>query len=506
MTKDLLLERNYIKSLAKKRDKSNYIHELRYKLAKRQYQSNILKARGEYINEELIEARGNTQKIWNVLNKNCGVSKSKQVSCGIKIGNTISYNNKKIAQEFSNFYKKEARRLKLLLNYEENDHKKYLVDKNYTWSLSNIDREKTLKIIKSMKNKKSSGYDGITNKVVKLIGDIIADPISRLLNECIANGYFPDKLKEAKVIPLYKKGDIHEVKNFRPILLLPSLSKIFEKALKVQLMENIESNEILPETQFGFRSGRSTINAVENLVQHIQIAKRNKELVGVIFVDVSKAFDCCSHSIILSKLKSIGLDTQGVKLFKSYLSNRVQSVLYNGEKSDTVKIEIGVGQGTILGPSLFNLYIHDLTSQLNCTTIQFADDTSLIIKGKNEIKLKNNAEAELKKLYTWFKDNGLTINADKTRFMQFSGKQVKICLNNTEIKACGSREHEKSFTLLGVEIDDKLEWSSHIEKVINKLSKGTYALYKFKKLLPTKTKLLLYNSFIMSHLRYGISI
>ena len=150
-------------------------------------------------------------------------------------------------------------------------------------------------------------------------------------------------------------------------------------------MENIESNEILPETQFGFRSGRSTINAVENLVQHIQIAKRNKELVGVIFVDVSKAFDCCSHSIIVSKLKSIGLDTQGVKLFKSYLSNRVQSVLYNGEKSDTVKIEIGVGQGTILGPWLFNLYIHDLTSQLSCTTIQFADDTSLIIKGKNEI-------------------------------------------------------------------------------------------------------------------------
>ena len=506
MTKDLLKERNILISMAKKRNKSNYIHELRYKLAKREYQMNVYKARGNYINTEINEAKGDTQKLWKVLNNNCGLSKMNNQHCGIKIGNKLIYDSKTIAQEFSKYYKNEARRLKTTLNCNEDDHKKYLVRKEYTWSLSTVNREETMKIIKSLKAKKSSGYDGITNKVLKLIGDIVAQPLTNIINDCINNSYFPNKLKEAKVIPLYKKGAKEEVKNYRPISLLPSISKIFEKTIKIQLVENMEDNNILPITQFGFRTGMSTINAVENLVQNIQKAKREKETVGVIFVDVSKAFDCCDHKIILNKLRTIGLDTKGVKLFESYLSNRIQSVLYNGAKSDTTNIEIGVGQGTILGPILFNLYIHDLAPNLNCTTIQFADDTSLIITARNEIELKIKAEEELHKLYEWFRSNGLTINAEKTRFMQFNGVPISVMLNNTKISRIGTNENEKSFNLLGIEIDDKLHWSDHIQKIINKISKGTYMLYKFKKLLPTKTKTLLYNSFVMSHLRYGITI
>ena len=177
-----------------------------------------------------------------------------------------------------------------------------------------------------------------------------------------------------------------------------------------------------------------------------------------------------------------------------------------GEKSDTEKIEIGVGQGTILGPCLFNLYIHDLVRSIDCKTIQFADDTTILITATNEQELKQKVEEQLNKLFVWFQRNGLTINPDKTRFMQFNGKRITVSLCNKIITRCGANESEKSFNLLGIELDEKLNWLSHLDKILNKVKKGTFTLYKYRYILPSKTKVLLYNSFIMPHLRYGISL
>ena len=192
--------------------------------------------------------------------------------------------------------------------------------------------------------------------------------------------------------------------------MLPALSKIFEKVINNQLTEFIEDNDIISKTQFGFRKNMSTTNAVELLVQSIQKSKRDKEKSVAIFIDVSKAFDCCNHEIIFSKLASIGLSSKGVDLFRSYFKDRKQAVRIDNDTSDLVDVEIGVGQGTILGPTLFSLYLYDLPNALDCLTIQFADDTTLYLTAPNNAELKVKSDTALNKLYNWMKDNGLTIN------------------------------------------------------------------------------------------------
>ena len=284
------------------------------------------------------------------------------------------------------------------------------------------------------------------------------------------------------------------------------LSKVFEKVINNQLTEFIEDNDILPATQFGFRKKLSTSNAVELLVQEIQKSKRNKEKSLAIFIDVSKAFDCCNHDVIFSKLGSIGLSENGIKLFRSYFKDRKQAVWLNGAVSNMVQVEMGVGQGTILGPTLFSLYLYDLPTSLDCLTIQFADDTTLYISAKNDTDLNLKADRELNKLFNWMKDNGLTINESKTKMMQFLGTETNLKLNNIPIKKCGESTSEKYFNMLGILIDPKLTWKYHIDNVINKLLKGKYALFRFRHSLNLRSRTLIYNSLINSHLRYGISL
>ena len=196
----------------------------------------------------------------------------------------------------------------------------------------------------------------------------------------------------------------------------------------------------------------------------------------------------------------------GIDLFKSYFTKRYQTVSIDNELSEKVEIKMGVGQGTILGPTLFNLYLHDLPKTLNCLTIQFADDTTLFITGKTEEELELKVDEQLGKVFNWLKDNGLSINQEKTRIIQFSGKDIRVTLNGEELTKCNPNETEKFFNLLGIHIDKQLKWNYHLEKILCKLGKGLYTLSRFKYSLSKKSKLLIFHSLIMSHLRYGISL
>ena len=268
----------------------------------------------------------------------------------------------------------------------------------------------------------------------------------------------------------------------------------------------MESGNVIPITQFGFRKNKNTSHAVELLVQEVKKLQLAKKKCMAIFIDVSKAFDCCKHDIILDKLKHIGADENTVSLFKSYLSNRTQTVQIGDFRSEKIDIKIGVGQGTILGPTLFKLYTHDFNSSISGLAIQFADDTSVIIHADTEEELEILANSELCRIKKWLDANGLTLNGSKTRIMCFGNFDVNVEINGEIVEACGRNNPEKSFNMLGIEIDNKFTWKNHMEKVINKLGKGRYILYRYRKSLNNKARKLIFNSFISSHIRYGIKV
>ena len=249
-----------------------------------------------------------------------------------------------------------------------------------------------------MDNKSSSGYDGLSNKIIKTIKNEISKPLTLIINQMITSGIFPDYLKIAKIIPLYKKGDINSITNYRPISLLPTLSKIFERVIFIQLYTYFDDNNLLSEQQYGFRANHSAELAAVKLVDYIKYSIDRKCTPVNIYIDLSKAFDTLNFDILLYKLQYYGIRDIALKLLKSFISNRKQYVKYNVNESGFKEIKTGVPQGSILGPLLFCIYINDLaTINNNFKFIMYADDTTIYFNKEDfpKINLANHITTEL---------------------------------------------------------------------------------------------------------------
>ena len=305
----------------------------------------------------------------------------------------------------------------------------------------------------------------------------------------------------AKVIPLYKKGDSTITDNYRPISLLPTLSKVLETIVYNQLFAYFSDKELFYPSQYGFRRGHSTELAATELIDLIIQKLDAGKLPLAIFLDMSKAFDTLNHDILLDKLRFYGITSKEICFFKSYLNNRTQYVDYDGTTSDIEQITTGVPQGSILGPLLFVIYINDISNASNFfKAILYADDSTLITSlDTSEV----NINYELSKISNWLKLNMLSINVSKSKFIVFHMPQKgfnipSLNINNTNI------ERVTEFNFLGIIIHQHLKWDSHINKIAMKISSATGIIYKLKKIFPQNILLTLYNTLILPHIHYGI--
>ena len=347
----------------------------------------------------------------------------------------------------------------------------------------------------------------ISNKILKNICNIIAPVLSKIINRSLSQGVFPDLLKKARVVPIFKAGDETDVNNYRPISVLPVLSKIFERVMYNRILSFFERFHVLDNNQYGFRKKKSTIHAIMSNLERIYQSLDKGYTVLSIFVDFRKAFDCVDHTILMSKLYKYGIRGAAYHWFKSYLSNRSQYTCINSCSSDPASISVGVPQGSILGPLLFLIHINDFPK---CNTFfnftLFADDSTLscVFENDNPEVMANVTENQLIPVANWLNQNKLTINHKKTQFIVFSYRK-NIVMRDIKFGSDLIKQ-TNSTKFLGIQIDEHLKFDKQINSLCNKISKTVGILFKLNKFMPINILKTLYDSLILPYLSYGIEI
>ena len=477
-----------------------------YKLYKNNLSKLLKKSEKNYYKELITKSQTKLKTTWKIINNIITKNKSNQINNQqIKLGNNITSDPQEIASAFNQYFAHIGPSLANKIKQTTHSHTQYLEHNNLTsFYVTPTTQNEITSTIKQLNNSNSKGWDDLCCDIIINIGHLIAKPLSHIINLSFSNGIVPWELKRAKVTAIFKNGDNTNINNYRPISILPFFSKVFEKTMYKRLVSFLDKYKILHENQFGFRKNYSTALAATALIDNIVNSIENKEITVGIFIDLSKAFDTVNHTILLDKLKSYGIRGTPLLWFKSYLTNRDQYVNYKNKTSNTLPITCGVPQGSILGSLLFILYINDLPRVSSIIKfIMFADDTSLLISGKDEYILQNTVNNELKKVANWLDANKLSLNINKTNFITFKSRNKKINYDNLNIMIKQTpifRVNETKF--LGITIDQFVTFKTHILNISNKLSKTIGILYKCRDVITKSSLIQLYYAIAHPYLSY----
>ena len=497
-----------IKHIINERDKchknKNFIQ---YKILRNKATSFIRKSKINFFNQAIKENK-TPSYLWKHLKDVTNDNNS-----GISIPTAVEYNGDTITKSqeiletindhfinIANIVKKNKvdesyfSKLKISLDYKL---------KNKVFKIKLITPLQTKRIIEQLNTNKSTGLDGIGPTVLKQCGDYIITGITSIINNSITQGIFPDTLKNAYVLPIHKGGSKLDLNNYRPISILPTISKVFERFIAGQLQTYFEETDILHKKQSGFRQSHSCHTALISLIDSWLKDVDEGKFIGTIFLDLRKAFDLVDHDILIYKLKLCHFSNEATKFFTSYLSNRKQLIKIGNSKSSFKTIRTGVPQGSILGPLLFLIYINDIAFDITSNIDLYADDSTVHKSGSNVNEIQHTLQINLEIIDNWCNINNMALHPSKTKCMLIGSKnklkkaeKLKLIVNNTEI------ENVNSHKVLGICINNDLTWDTHISTVCSKLNSKLALLRRVSIFLTLDMKKMFYNAYIIPHFDY----
>ena len=370
------------------------------------------------------------------------------------------------------------------------------------------------KAIQSIRADCSTGYDNIPAKYLKMCIDDITSPICHIVNSSIKHNIFPSQWKVSRISPIPKIKNPKDPSDFRPISILPILSKVYERLIMKQMASFLETEQLLSQNQSGFRKGHCTTTTCIKIRDDILRAMDRGEITLSVMADYSKAFDTVDYETLLRKLHKLRFSKDSMLLIADYLSSRHQYVQIDEKSSDRLIVTNGVPQGSILGPILFNIYVHDLKHETCATCVQYADDTSIYRHFKPEHLNENvkQMNTEFDNIAKWSKASNLVFNGNKTKSLLFATRQMNkarhLGLPNTYKIVNEGNEIERvdSFKLLGITFSQDLTWNEHIKKTTRSAHQTLRTLALLKRYTPYHLRKQLAEALVLSKIDYGNAV